>query len=100
VLLKLSVPLILAHFDITPKFFLYKADRLLLLCGENLNFLDLCDLSVQHFPPVVLVLTQAAILNDHILALLGAPDLVLKLFLLSGLPLHKLYYHLLTFLLL
>ncbi len=99
-LLQLSVALVLAHFDVTSNFFFDNADSLLLLSGENLNFLDLSQFRVKNLSPFVLVLSEVTILNYYILALLGAPDFVFELFFLGSLPLHELDYHFFSFLLL
>ena len=83
-LLQLSVTLILAHFNVTSNFFFDYADSLLLLSGENLNFLDFSQFRVENLSPFVLVLSEVTILNYYILALLGAPDFVFELLFLSS----------------
>jgi hypothetical protein len=100
VLLQLSIALVLAHFNVTSNFFFDYADSLLLLSGENLNFLDFSQFRVENLSPFVLVLSEVTILNYYILALLGAPDFVFELLFLSSLPLHELDYHSFSFLLL
>jgi hypothetical protein len=65
-----------------------------------LNFFGLSEFGIKDLPPFVLVFSEVSILDDHILALLGAPDLVFEFFFLSGLPLHELDDHMLPLFLL
>lgn len=52
-------------------------------------FFDNAVLNIQFTPPLILLLAQLAILNDQVLALVSAPNLVVELLLLVALTLGK-----------
>lgn len=60
---------------------------------EHLDFLTLGKLSVDLSAALILALTELSVLGDNFLALVGPPDLVVKLLLLVALVLNQINNH-------
>ena len=90
--------LVCGHLSTSHDALLYDSLGCLLHGFHHFLFFTFCKLLVQVSAPLVLALAQLAVLTDDFFALVGAPDFIVKLFLLITLVFDQLNDHVLALL--